>query len=62
MQICNNSEKELFFCLEPWADEKIIPSKKSVEIDLMGPIEGTVAVEFVEQKATLSGWQALFVK
>jgi hypothetical protein len=56
MEIFNHSDRDLFFRLEPWADEKIISSKGTVVIELSGPIEGTVAIELDDQQVTLSGW------
>jgi hypothetical protein len=56
MEIFNHSERDLYFRLEPWADERTIPSSGAVMIDLSGPIEGIVALELDEQQVVLSGW------
>lgn len=56
MEIYNHSDTDLSFRLEPWADERLIPSKGRVVIDLSGPLDGTFALELDEEQITLSGW------
>jgi len=56
LRVSNIYSEPIILCLEPWADEILIPSKVSFEIVAEGPKGDHLEVTFEERRVSVYGW------
>jgi predicted SnoaL-like aldol condensation-catalyzing enzyme len=56
LRVSNSYSKPVTLCLEPWADELLIPPKVSFEIVAEGPEGDYLQVVHEESRTTVYGW------
>ena len=56
LRVSNGYSEPITLCLEPWADEILIPSKAGFDIVAEGPDGGHLEVTYEERRVSVYGW------
>ena len=56
LRVSNDYSEPITLCLEPWADQILIPSKSSFEIVAKGPDGDHLEVIYEERRVSVYGW------